>query len=474
MQLKWNQNVFVRHHADESLIWHKRNTACQILKDAHVFLEALTFDFQSVDAILRRIAGAYQVDVQEFESDFYRLLTNFVRNDFVDVEDAGTAEDDLSGEANAEARDGDGASDENWTPLGSFFERHHIPSELHLDLTSACTEKCVHCYIPDNCNTFLDFALIEKALREFRALGGLSVHVSGGECMLHPDFEKVLRLARELNLNILVLSNLTLCDEAKVKLLQEIDPQFVNVSLYSMIPEHHDAITQIAGSWQKTMDAILALERSGVHVRLAAPLLKENKDDFAALEEFARAHRMHLVADCDILPQCDHDKTNLDHACSPSELEAALRANKELFNRGYESVTHPASDAKVCDIGTMHICLDSLGNYYPCDGAHGVIIGNVREETLGDVWTGEKFNRLRALVNRDFGACATCAERAYCKVCPARNFNATGDVLKHEAGLCAVAKVLHKVYGNFADSASSEAGEKTKEEKSSERSHHGL
>lgn len=447
MKLFWNKNTYIRHAGEETLLWNKRTAGCVILTDAEVFTNAVSWTPLAFETLLNRIAEAYDTSVAELEADVREFFQMLAADGFLESDEAmGTPLENTAPSPVSFDRDGT-VMDENWTPLGSFFEKHHIPCELHLDLTSACTERCVHCYIPDNVNSYLPFELIRKALKEYRELGGLTVHISGGECMLHPDFDDILRLCLELNLNIIVLSNLTLCDEKKVRLLQECDPQFVNVSLYSMNPDQHDAVTTIPGSWEKTMDAILALEKGGVHVRLAAPLLKENQQDFGKLADFAREHHMHLVPDCDIFPQSDHNCSNLDHAVSPAELEKVLRENKMLFDKSYREAVMPSPEEKVCDIGKARICLDSLGNYYPCDGTHGLILGNAKENTVGEVWYGEKFNRLRKLKNRDFASCVTCENRPYCKVCPAHNFNATGDILKHQAQKCAFAAVKKKIYG---------------------------
>lgn len=145
---------------------------------------------------------------------------------------------------------------------------------------------------------------------------GLTVYVSGGECMLHRDFVKILRYAKSLDLNIIVVSNLTLCDERMVALLKEIDPQFVNVSLYAVTESIHDSITQLPGPCCKTKAAIDALQAAGVHVRVASPIMRENRDCVDELKDYAERRRVHLVADGDIVGQIDHSCANQAHMLS--------------------------------------------------------------------------------------------------------------------------------------------------------------
>ncbi|MBE6367515.1 MAG: radical SAM protein [Lentisphaerae bacterium] len=444
MKFYYSPDTYIRHLGNESLLWHKRNAACVILQDAEVFLRYITFEPAPQEEIIKKIAAVYEISPVEIANDFEDFIQPLIAEGLVacDTEQAA----DFMEHSSADSVFNIEEKDDSYTPLGSFFEKYHIPCEFHIDLTSACTERCVHCYIPEYKNRFLDFDLIKKALSEYKAMGGLTVHLSGGECMLHPDFDKILRFCKAENINIIILSNMTLCDDERIKLLKEIDPQFINVSLYSMDLAVHDSITQLPGSWQRTMNAILKCQENGVHIRLAAPALKENKDSFPALAEFARKHNMHLVPDTDIFPQCDHNDSNMEHALSPGELEELLAGNPEIFYKQYPS-ENPLSDAKVCDVGQARICLDSQGNYYPCDGTHGLVLGNVRENTLAEVWHGEKMNALRKLTNQDFPTCVSCENRRFCKVCPAHNFNSTGNILQHSPVKCAWAAVKKKIYG---------------------------
>lgn len=451
MKYRKSPNTFVRTCGNESVVWQRRTYACRIFRDANAFLGALDKNWKCDAELTKEIAAELRVPAEAIADDVSEFFAMLAAETFVECEShpAGTQ----SGFASIRNNGNDAATatdDESEAfPLGGFFERNGLPIELHMDLTNACTERCVHCYIPDYTPHFMPPELGMKILREFREAGGLTVHFSGGECMLHPDFEAYLRFARELELNILVLSNLTRCDAKKVALLREIDPQFVNVSLYSMNAAEHDAITTIPGSWKRTMEAILALKNAGVAVRLAAPIMRMNRFAIPALRHFAREHQMHLVADCDIFGQTDHDCSNMRCALSPDELEVTLSAHPEAFYKFPATAESLRPECAVCDIGRGRIDVNSEGFYYPCDGCHGLTLGNARESTFEEIWRGEKLNRLRALRNADFGKCATCENRPWCKVCPARNFNETGDIFRHLPERCTAAKIRRRVFENF-------------------------
>ena len=418
------------------------------MRDAQPLLDEIGLIWRDENDIIKSISQKFDCAFTEVREDWYAIRKELIDQGFVECKYE--REDSAAEELLEKGRDGIGITnpetDTGYTPLGDFCIRNEIPSEFHLDLTDSCTERCIHCYVPKEQHHFLPYKLAEKAIWEFRELQGLSVHITGGECMLHPDFERICELCKSLNINIIILSNLTCCDTRRIAFLRKIDPQFINVSLYSMNSEEHDAITQLPGSWKKTMDTLLACEKAGVHCRIATPLLKINQNAFSELKKFADAHHMHLVPSADIVAQSDHGCGNLASACSADEMREVMQANRELFNR-YDGVKMPACDAKVCDVGNGRLYLNAQGNYYPCDSMHDYVLGNVRENTLEEVWKGEKLNYLRGLKNKDFGTCASCENRPWCKVCPAANFNATRNLFTPPPGHCEFAKVIREVYG---------------------------
>lgn len=438
--MKLPTSVFVRTLDGDALWCNPRDEISMVVQGGEILAKAMDEVGKNGD-LYERIARESGLSLEMARIDFEPIVNELEKLHLLYRElncySYGVVAD------NEVAQSDSGAIDDT---LRLFYLERGLPVELHIDITAACTERCKHCYLPEYPNRFLSYVLIDKVLTEFRSMQGLTVHLSGGECMLHPKFGRILRRCRELDLNVVVFSNMTLCNNEMVALLREIDPQFVNVSLYSMNSSIHDAITRVGGSWQKTMDSIRACEKAGVRIRIATPLLKINRESFVELRHFADEHNMLFVPDFNIVAKCNQDSSNLESACNTNELEEILRRNKQIFDRRW-SGEMPNCDAKVCDIGVSRIYLNAMGEYYPCDAMHGYVLGNAFSDAMTSVWGGAKLNRLRELKNSHFEKCSRCDNRPWCKVCPAANYNATGDMLKVSNSCCETAKVVRRIYG---------------------------
>ena len=413
-----------------------------MLRNAQPILDEVKREWRNVEEIVCAVAERFECGVDDVREGVEAVVGELVSQRFVEVKPLDTTEYAHPGSVREDAR----PTDDDWLPLGDFYARHGLPSELHIDLMDGCNEKCVHCYLTQGGVHCIDKEIAFKALKEFREAQGLTVFLSGGECMLHRNLAEIMRYAKSLDLNIIVMSNLTLCDEKMVALLKEIDPQFVNVSLYAVTEAIHDSITQIPGSCKKTKAAIDALQRAGVHIRIATPFMRENKGCVEELKEYAANRHVHLIPDSEIFGQLDHSCVNQSHALSMDELEEIVSSNIDVFSKVCMEAERCRREAKVCDIGDARLDLDAEGFYYPCDGFHGAILGDARKDSLWDVWIGDALNRLRALKNKDFGGCASCADRAWCKVCPMRNFNETGNMFTHAPWRCEATRIYRKVF----------------------------
>ena len=101
-------------------------------------------------------------------------------------------------------------------------------------------------------------------------------------------------------------------------------------------------------------------------------------------------------------------------------------------------------ERRLCGVGVSSACMVSNGNVYPCAGWQEMVLGNLNQQTLQDIWdNSEKIKWLRGLKMKDMGGgeCCNCDRAAFCSPCMVRNANENpdGDPLKINRHFCAVA-----------------------------------
>ena len=467
MKIRLARNAFVRQYGEYTYVLNRVQAFDQVYKNASVFFRWITrkaTDLDSVEALVLGFYGAefaheVQSDFRSFVRDMVSARIFIVGEDEMDmcrreeqftyaVERPKTFETFIPGKSNG------------WTLtpqklLDEYFETHPTIFRIVLDVTKACTERCVHCYIPGYEPTHLPLSTACRVLDEFREQGGVDVTVSGGECMLHPSFREIVQYARSRDLIVGILSNLTLCTDDMVSFLKK-EEVTVQVSLYSMNPEVHDGITQFNGSWKKTHDAILKLHEADVACRIACPTMKENYRDYLSVLRFARTLKMDVQTDFIIMGKMDCDTSNLKHRLSLEETRCVLKdvvsgvidVNREYFDPLKKTVESDEDwgARRVCGICENSICLDADGNYYPCPAFGGVVLGNADKNSLNWVWQhSPETLKIRMIRGKDFAKCMHCKDRNYCSICMCRNYNETGDMLSPAQHFCEVAKINHEV-----------------------------
>lgn len=204
--------------------------------------------------------------------------------------------------------------------LESYFNGKPHLTNFQIEVTSKCNERCVHCYIPHKYKLYdISDELYYSVLEQLSKMNVLSVTLSGGECMTHPKFKEYLEAAKKYDFFVSILSNLTLLDDEIIKILKNGNISCVQTSIYSMIPEHHDAITQVKGSFYKTRDALLKLIENDIPVTVSCPSMKINKDDYADVLHWCHEHKIKAHTDYIMMGQYNHDTKNLENRLSVEE-----------------------------------------------------------------------------------------------------------------------------------------------------------
>jgi radical SAM protein with 4Fe4S-binding SPASM domain len=435
-----------------------------------VFLSALSRKGQSFEALTTKIAQSFiGVDIAVLQKDVAEFYAMLEEDGFIfsgETEEELDRKDIRFSYAAIEPK----TIKKDFTPAirrakedtRKFLEEHfkgspHLKS-MQIELTSRCNERCVHCYIPhENKITDIDPMLFYDVLDQCRNMGLLNLTLSGGEPMLHKNFCDFLRKVREYDFSINILSNLTLLNDDIIAEIKANRISAVQASLYSMNPDIHDSITKLPGSFDKTMNAILKLIENDILLQISCPTMKQNKGCYADVLNWAQEHKLRSSTDFIMMARYDHTTGNLDNRLSLKEAEAvindivinSIEYQREISGNDFEERNQrDRSNDLVCGVCVSNICMVANGNVYPCPGWQDYVCGNLREQSLQDIWENSpKVKYLRDLRKKDFPKCLACEDKAFCAMCMVRNANENpeGDPLKINEHFCKVAALNHKI-----------------------------
>ena len=340
--------------------------------------------------------------------------------------------------------------------LEEYFNGKPQLTNLHIEITSLCNERCVHCYIPHDYKvSYMEPDLFYNILRQCKDMRLLHLTISGGEPMVHKSFSDFLRKCREYDFSVNVLSNLTLINDEIITEMKANPLLGVQVSLYSMDSNIHDEITQMKGSFEKTKDAILKLIENDIPLQISCPIMKQNKNCYKEVLKWAKKHKINVGDDYGLIARYNHTTQNLSCRLSMNEIKEVINDKIANDSKYIEQIELEAEKKKnitsndfVCSVCHSSICVADNGNVYPCAGWQDYTVGNIKETSLSDIWeNSQKVQYLRSLRKKDFPKCIQCSDKDFCTMCMVRNANENlqGDPLAVNEFFCDIVKLNKKI-----------------------------
>jgi MoaA/NifB/PqqE/SkfB family radical SAM enzyme len=261
-----------------------------------------------------------------------------------------------------------------------------------LELTYRCNLDCFFCYNDLGLRgTPLTFDHYAALLRDLASLNVLTLVLSGGEPLAHPDFFRIGALARELGFVVRVKSNgHALRGELARRLRDEVDPFVVEVSLHGATAATHDRQTRVPGSFDRLLANIPEVIALGTRVKVNSTLTRWNEEEIA--EMFAICDSLHvpLRFDLQVSPRDDGNREPLTISPTRAGIERLMRVSDARaggaapMQPGIDDDMPKAPD-KHCGAGSAGIAVDPYGNVYPCVQWRRPV-ANLHDQSILEIW----------------------------------------------------------------------------------------
>jgi radical SAM protein with 4Fe4S-binding SPASM domain len=298
-----------------------------------------------------------------------------------------------------------------------------------------------------------------QAIDEMVNLGTEVLVFSGGEPLLRKKF--ILTLAEycvDVGIIPAMLTNGMLINHKVAWELKDAGIMAVGIPLDSSIPECHDKLRNVPGTFEKAVKAVKTCLDVDLEVVITTMALKNTFDEIPKRIDFMAKLGVEQVAVYDLVP-VGRGKAIMDQAMSQTQRVSLIKClqkmqeDKEMIftmSGGIPlypeivSKMHEMNDTKPrdlllkqfwihvpvgCHAGVLYFSLRPNGDVYPCTFLP-VKVGNIREQSLADIWRNSKI--LNELRERRLlkGKCGECEYRETCGGCRGRAYACTGDYLE--------------------------------------------
>jgi radical SAM protein with 4Fe4S-binding SPASM domain len=412
------------------------------------FIKELSETPKSLDEIVDNLVIKYDALREEISKDFLDIATVLQDEGFISVSSTQDFQE----------------HEERKLPV---INREIPPiTDLTIEITNRCNERCVHCYLADakkDNGKKLDISLVKRLIDEFAQMGGERITFTGGEPFLHPDLLSAIEYAAQRKLKVAIFSNLISVSTTQIKILKSLGNIIeIQVSLYSTDSAVHDMITKVKGSCCRTLTSIERMKDAGLPIKIACPVMLENKACVFNVIDYAKSQNIAVELEMYINSREDQSDDNLRHRMSIEEMSAfmyelmdydeklaieILHRHKNKYDQTYNLVEE--LNMPLCQAGYYGLYVTADGVIAICPNMQGYALGDINVNNLQDIWIhNQKLENIRNIRECDFKECIRCEARDYCIRCFAHNYAEAKDILTMPKYACEMAFATKQIVEN--------------------------
>ncbi len=168
-----------------------------------------------------------------------------------------------------------------------------VPITGTFELTPRCNFQCRMCYVHLKADQIpkygREFSAEEwiRIAREAKEAGTVWLCITGGEPLLHPEFETIYTELSRMGFFITLQTNASLLNEKAMELLEEYPPRSVKITLYGSNDEVYEKVCRVKDGFTRVDHAIQELRKRKIPVSLVSTVIRQNEEDVKNMALYA-------------------------------------------------------------------------------------------------------------------------------------------------------------------------------------------
>lgn len=293
--------------------------------------------------------------------------------------------------------------------LDFMYRKNGIsPLSMTWELTNRCNFNCPFCYIHNPSNTSKEecieyrFEEIQSELDKLIERGLFICYLTGGECLFHPDFEKIYLYLKKAGVLVAVLTNAALLTEKHISMFKKYKPYKVEVSIYGV----DRTFVENPTAAKKVLENVLKLRNAGINVIAKMPYNSCTEGQFEKVQSWCTEQDIEFYYSDELYSGYD----GTDNTIYKREKEENTILTEQKF--GYKKVFD-------CSAGKYSFILSCNGKVRPCfafyeQKAPEWFFGI--EEGIVEAFERMK-TKIKSIAGRRLKYCKGCEKSAQCQEC---------------------------------------------------------
>jgi len=296
--------------------------------------------------------------------------------------------------------------------------------EVKIELTNLCSRNCMHCSSSaTNCLTniqTLNYDVVVEIIIQAKEMGVSNIVFTGGEPTLYNDLDKLISLTTSLGIKTTIYTFAHRTNE-NFEMYQQLISSGLNKIVYSLADTLSNEIDISTYSTYDFFDRLLKNTNTklGFHYAISKDSIFNFEDKInSSLTKFKEKNYFDKISLLRFVP---HGKGTDDMDLDKEEYILLKNFFEQLQDKSKIRLGSPWNilgiDNSRCIIADEVMIIGFDGIAYPCDSIKYFkdlgISGNVKENTLEEMYNSEYFNNIRNLrVNEN---CNNCINYSICK-----------------------------------------------------------